>query len=81
MSKEELYEKIEACRLKVHTLSEEIKRESDISIILSKLEEMTELRDEAYRLSGVYKSILIAEYEAEVGKLTKQLQRDLILKD
>lgn len=81
MSKEELYEKIKACQLKVHTLSEEIKRESDISIILSKLEEMTELRDEAYRLSGIYESILIAEYEAEVGKLTKQLQRDLILKD
>lgn len=81
MSKEELCKKIEACQLRVHTLLEEMKRESDLSIILAKIEEMAKLREEANRLAGIYESILMAEYEAEVGKLTKQLQRDLILRD
>ena len=72
MNKQELYKQIKACQLKVHSLTEEIQGESDLSIISSKLEEMTKLRDEAYRLAGMYNSVLIAEYEAEVGKITKQ---------
>lgn len=79
MTREELYEEIEVCQSKIHALNEEIITETDLSVVMSKYNEIMKLRDRANILNGINTALIISDYDAEVGKLTKQLMRDLIL--
>lgn len=81
MTKQELQNKLTWCTNRVTEIKMEISKAESVDEMLSLLDEASKVHTEGTRIGLMLTSMLMAEYEAEVGKLTKQLQRDLILRE
>ena len=81
MTKEQLQERLAWCTNRQKEIKMEISKSNDIREMMTLLDEASKVHTEGLKIGGMLTSLLVAEYEKEVGKLTKQLQRDLILRE